>query len=125
MIEEFHYRIAWRTGSAHPGRHLSSQTGGEQEFYGHAPLINRPEPHNLDVHASLLDPFQQYVVRTFRQRGVINVNLVADLSASMNFGGKMRILADFTEKTAFSAYRSGDNFAFVGCDEKFREEFYL
>ncbi len=125
MIEEFHYRIPWRTRSAYPGRHSSSQTGGEQEFFGHVPLIVRPEPHNLDIHASLLDPFQQYVVRTYRQRGTINVHLLADLSASMGFRNKMEILADFTEKTAYSAYRSGDNFAFFGCDETLNEQLYL
>lgn len=124
MTEEFHYQVPWRTNSAHPGHHLSSQTGGEQEFYGHAPLISRPEPHNLDIHATLLDPFQQFKVRTFRQRGVIHVNLIADLSASMAFHNKMALMADFTEKAAYSAYRTGDFFAFFGCDEQIRPDFY-
>ncbi|MGR9115279.1 MAG: DUF58 domain-containing protein [Gammaproteobacteria bacterium] len=115
MIEEFHYQIPWRTSSAHPGRHASLHSGGEHEFHGHAPLLSRPEPHNIDVHASLLDPFQQFVVRTFRQRGRITVNLVADLSASMGFQNKMETLARFTEIAAFSAYRNGDYFAFIGC----------
>lgn len=51
--------------------HSSSQSGGEQEFYGHAPLMARPEAHNIDVHASLLDPFGQFVVRTFKQRSLV------------------------------------------------------
>ena len=125
MIEEFHYRVPWRTHSAHPGLHPGSQLGGEHEFYGHTPLVRRPEAHNIDVHASLLDPFQQFVVRTFRQRGLINVCLLADLSASMNFDNKLRILADFTEKTAYSVHRSGDHFSFLGCDESLRSDFYL
>ena len=125
MIEEFHYQVPWRTSSAHPGRHASLHSGGEHEFYGHAPLLSRPEPHNIDVHASLLDPFQQFVVRTFRQRGVITVSLVADLSASMGFHNKMETLARFTELAAFSAYRSGDYFAFMGCGRDLIPELQL
>ncbi len=125
MIEEFHYQVSWRSRSALPGSHRSTQAGGEQEFYGHAPLVSRPEAHNLDIHASLLDPFQQYVVRTFRQRGIIDVALIADLSASMAFADKMQLLADFTQSAAYSAYRTGDNFCFYGCDTALRSEFYL
>lgn len=125
MIEAFHYQVRWRSNSALPGLHRSTQAGGEQEFYGHAPLVSRPEAHNLDIHASLLDPFQQFVVRTFRQRGIINVALIADLSASMAFGNKMQRLADFTHSAAYSAYRTGDNFCFYGCDSALRPEFYL
>jgi uncharacterized protein (DUF58 family) len=125
MIEEFHYRVPWRSKSAHPGMHSGSHLGGEHEFYGHAPLISRPEAHNIDIHASLLDPFQQFVVRTFRQRGIINVCVLADLSASMNFQNKMALLADFTEKTAYSVFRSGDHFSFIGGDENLRSDFFL
>ncbi|MGR8935959.1 MAG: DUF58 domain-containing protein [Gammaproteobacteria bacterium] len=124
MIEEFHYRIGWRSHSAHPGLHLSSQSGGEQEFYGHAPLMARPEAHNIDIHASLLDPFGQFVVRTFKQRSIINVVLIADLSASMGFGDKMAAAARFAESAAYSAYRSGDYFGFIGCREQLLPEFY-
>lgn len=125
MIEEFHYQVPWRTSSAHPGRHASRQSGGEHEFHGHAPLLSRPEPHNIDVHASLLDPFQQFMVRTFRQRGIITVTLAADLSASMGFHNKMETLARFTELAAFSAYRSGDYFAFMGCGRDLIPELHL
>lgn len=125
MIEEFHYQIPWRTSSAHPGRHPGQHSGGEHDFQGHAPLISRPEAHNIDVHASLLDPFQQFVVRTFRQRSVINVTVIADLSASMGFQNKMATLAKFTEQAAYSAFRSGDHFGFMGCGEDIIPEFYL
>lgn len=124
MFEEFHYQIPWRSRSAHPGRHAGIHSGGEHEFHGHAPLLSRPEPHNIDVHASLLDPFQQFLVRTFRQRGAITVTLIADLSASMGFGDKLETLARFTELAAFSAYRSGDYFAFMGCGRELIPELY-
>jgi len=124
VIEEFHYRIPWRTNNAHPGRHASSQSGSEQEFYSHMPLMSRPEARNIDVHASLLDPFGQFMVRTYRQRSNINVNLIADLSASMNFQNKMQLLADFCQSLAISAYRSGDHFGFFGCNEQLLENFH-
>lgn len=122
---EFHYRIPWRSQSGHPGFHRSSQSGGEQEFYGHAPLMSRPEPRNIDIHASLLDPFGQFVVRTFRQRGIINVSMLADLSASMGFMHKMQVLADLTAATGYSCFRTQDHFGFYGCDEKLRTEFFV
>ncbi|GAB4255928.1 MAG: DUF58 domain-containing protein [Methylomicrobium sp.] len=125
MIEEFHYRLNWRTSSAHPGRHAGKHSGGEHEFHGHAPLISRPEAHNIDIHASLLDPFGQFMVRTFRQRGLIAVTIVADLSASMGFHDKMKALARFTEITAYSAFRSGDHFGFFGCGRELLPEFHL
>lgn len=125
MLEEFHYQLPWRTASAHPGRHAGKHSGGEHEFHGHAPLIARPEAHNIDIHASLLDPFGQFMVRTFRQRGLISVNIIADLSASMGFHGKMKTLARFTELTAYSAYRSGDHFGFFGCGQDLLPDFHL
>ncbi|MEN8260381.1 MAG: hypothetical protein ABFS02_07320 [Pseudomonadota bacterium] len=125
MTVEFHYRIPWRSHSSMPGHHLSTQTGGGFEFHGHAPLMSDPHPRNVDVHASLLDPFGQYVVRTFRQRSAIPVQIVADLSASMGFHRKMEILATFAAAAAYSAYRSGDSFGFIGCDEEIRWDLYL
>ena len=124
-MEEFHYRIPWRTSNAHPGMHASSQSGSEQEFHSHAPLMSKPEARNIDVHASLLDPFGQFVVKTYRQSSNINVNLIADLSASMNFQNKMKIMADFCQSLAFSSYRSGDHFGFFGCNEQLLPEFHL
>ena len=80
-IREFHYQVPWRSHSAYPGHHFSTQSGGSYEFHGHAPLISKPDPRHLDIHASLHDPFGQFVVRTFRQRSTIPVYVVADLSA--------------------------------------------
>ena len=125
MTEEFHYQVPWRTSSAHPGRHASLHSGGEHEFHGHTSLLSRPEPHNIDIHATLLDPFQQFVVRTFRQRSIITISLIADLSASMGFRNKMETLARFAELAAFSTYRSGDHFSFMGCDRDLVSDLHL
>ncbi len=116
--QEFHYHVPWRTRSATPGRHHSTQFGGGYEFHGHAPLVSHPDPRKIDIHASLHDPFGQYVVRTFRQRSSIPVYVIADLSASMGIQGrqnKMRLLTEFSQCTAYSAYRNGDPFGFIPC----------
>jgi uncharacterized protein (DUF58 family) len=127
-MAEFHYRVRWRSSSARPGHHRSVQSGGGYEFSGHAPLISNPDPRHLDIRASLHDPLGQLMVRTFRQRSTIPVFVIADLSASMGFCGaanKMDILADFVASVAYSAYRTGDPFGFIGCDSSIRSELYL
>ena len=127
-LEEFHYQISWRSHSAIPGYHLSTQSGGGYEFHGHAPLISCPDARNIDIHASLHDPFGQFVVRTFRQRSSIPVFVIADLSASMNFRGrshKTEILAQFSAVSAYSAYRTGDPFGFFGCSDQIHWDLYL
>jgi uncharacterized protein (DUF58 family) len=128
MLKEFHYKIDWRTKSHLPGHHRSSQSGGGLEFRGNLPLLAAPDPRRLDIRASLSDPFEQWYVRSFRQRSQVPVYLIADLSASMAFQGvsrKLDVLADFTESLAYSVHRTGDRFAFVGCDNTLRVDFLL
>ncbi len=128
MLKEFHYKIDWRANSHLPGYHRSTQSGGGLEFRGNVPLLASPDPRRLDIRASLSDPFEQWFVRSFRQRSQVPVYLIADLSASLGFFGerrKMDVLADFTESVAYSVYRTGDRFAFMGCDEVIRVDFVL
>ena len=128
MTQEFHYRVAWRATDRFPGHHRSAHSGPGLEFTGHAPLLAAPDPRRLDVRASLSDPFEQWLVRTYRQRSSLQVYLLADVSASMAYRGrghKMRVLADFASALAFSAYRTGDRFAFVACDETPRPDLFL
>lgn len=128
MLKEFHYKIDWRTKSHLPGHHRSTQSGGGLEFRGNAPLLDAPDPRRLDIRASLSNPFDQWFVRSFRQRGQVPVYLIADLSASMGFQGirnKLDVMADFTESLAYSVHRTGDRFAFIGCDEGIRTDFLM
>lgn len=128
MIPEFHYHVNWRSPGIHPGHHRSAQHGGGYEFAGHAPLTTNPDPRNLDIRATLHDPFGQLMVRTFRQRSAIPVYVVADLSASMGFQGaasKTELLAEFTASVAYTAYRTGDFFGFIGCDSTIRWDLVL
>lgn len=128
MIEEFHYTIPWRAASPHPGAHASRQLGGGDEFAGLVPFASSPNARQIDIRASLSDPFGQLAVRTFRQRSNIPVVVLADLSASMGYrgtGSKPELVARFAASAAWSAYRHGDRFGFIGGDERVREELLI
>ena len=125
-IRELHYRIAGAATGLFPGAHRSRTGDAGFEFRGHAALQDAPDARRLDLHASLRDPFGNWMVRLHSERKSIPVMVVADLSASMGFEGEQRkldVLADFTESLAWSAWRTGDSFGFVGCDERVRREF--
>jgi len=119
-MEEFHYRIPWRSGSAHPGHHKSRASGGGYEFHGHTSLINAGDPRHLDVRASLSAPFGQYRVRQFLQTSIIPVMILADLSASLAIGCKPMLLARISAAIAHSARRTGDPCGFIGIAENDR-----
>jgi uncharacterized protein (DUF58 family) len=127
-VQEFDYRIAWRARGHHPGHHRAAAGGGGFEFHSHAPLLAVSDPRRLDVRASLHDPFGQWLVRVHHQRSAIPVYVIADLSASMAVRAgesKFEVLLDVIASTAYSAWRTGDPFGFVGADERVREEWFL
>jgi len=116
MPSEFNYQIPWRSQGRHPGHHPGSLAGAGFEYRGSVPFANRPDARHLDVRAMLADPFGQLMVKSFRQRAAIPVYLLADVSASMGFRGKLARLAEFGEALAWSAWRTGDPFACLACD---------
>jgi hypothetical protein len=127
-IPELHYRVAAAASGMFPGHHRSRSGDSGFEFRGHAPLQDAPDVRRLDLHASLRDPFGGWIVRQYSQRQSIPVAMVADLSASMGFVGaqrKLDVLADFVESLAWSTWRTGDSFGFVGCDEAIRPEWVV
>ena len=127
-VQELHYRIEAPALGHFPGHHRSSRGDSGFEFRGHASLLDAPDPRRLDLHASLRDPFGNWIVRVYSQRKAIPVVMVADLSASMGFTGtrrKLDVLADFVDSLAWSAWRTGDSFGFVGCDSTVREDVLL
>ena len=127
-IPEVHYRLAGPAGGGFPGHHRSRSGEGGFEFRRHAALADAPDARRLDLHASLRDPFGQWRVRLNSLRQSIPVAVAADLSASMGFAGVQRrldVLADFTQSIAWSAWRTGDSFAFAGADDTLRRDWLL
>lgn len=127
-VQELHYRVGAPTLGHFPGHHRSARGDSGFEFRGHAALLDAPDPRRLDLHASLRDPFGNWIVRVYSQRKAISVVVVADLSASMAFVGahrKVDVLADFVDSLSWSAWRTGDSFGFVGCDSAVREDVLL
>ncbi|MGY4831081.1 DUF58 domain-containing protein [Sphaerotilaceae bacterium SBD11-9] len=127
-VPEIHYRIGSAALGHFPGAHRSRRGDSGFEFRGHASLLDAPDPRRLDLHASLRDPFGQWSVRIYSQRKSIPVAVVADVSASMGFAGaqhKLGVVADFVDSLAWSAWRSGDSFGFVACDEHVRSDLLL
>jgi Mg-chelatase subunit ChlD len=127
-VAELHYRITGASRGQVPGHHRSRHGGNGFEFRGHANLHDAPDARRIDVHASLRDPFGRWIVRLHQQRLSIPVAVVADLSASMGAVGglhKQGMLADLVESLAWSAWRTGDSFGFVGCDAAVRRDLLL
>jgi len=98
------------------------------DFLGYLPLASFPDPRRLDIFTSLRDPFEEWKVRVYSQNAAIPVYLIADLSASMGFSGALRkldVLADLTASVGYTAFRTGDSFGFIGCDETVRKDLIL
>ena len=131
-IPEVHYRLDAPARGHFPGAHRSRRGDSGHEFRGHASLLDAPDARRLDLHASLRDPFGQWIVRVYSQRKSVPVAIVADLSASMGFRAdgpqarrRLDVVADFAQSLAWSAWRHGDSFGFVGGDDALRDRFTL
>jgi len=127
-VREIHYRARAPAAGNFPGHHRSTRGDSGFEFRSHALLHDAPDPRRLDLHASLRDPFGHWLVRVYSQRKAMPVVMVADLSASMAFTGAVRkldVVADFAESLAWSAWRTGDGFGFIGCDSTVRRDLWL
>lgn len=120
----FQYRLPWRAVSSYPGSHLGMQRGGGYEVLATAPLY-AGDPRRFDIRASMRDPFGRLLVRVYRQRSIVPVHVLADVSASMGFVGntdRFALLIEFVESLAYSAYMVGDPFALTACDGAIRDE---
>ncbi len=124
-IVEFNYRVTWRASGAFAGRHRSRSRGEGFEFRGHVPLGYGGDPRRYDAHASIRDPMERLLIRVHEQRASIPVYALLDVSASMAFRGRARkldVMADFVASLGYSAYRTGDSFGAIACDERVRQE---
>jgi uncharacterized protein (DUF58 family) len=120
LSDDFFYSIPWRATSPHPGVHSGVLNGGTDEFAGLVPLMSNPQPKHIDVRASIQNPLGQWMVRSFRQRSSIQVQVIADLSASMDYQGmadKRETVAHLVRSIAWSTYREADRFSFLAADD--------
>lgn len=122
------YWVSWRAHGARPGSHQSRRAGEGDEFRAFSPFSEAGDVRRLDLRATARDPLERLMVRRFRQRSAVPVYLLADLSASMTFEGRCRkldLLAEFLGSLAFSAYKMGDPFGFVGCGSEISREWLV
>lgn len=126
--QEFHYRLPQRLAGVRPGIHPGSGLGSGHDFVTHARLHDRPDPRRLDLRASLRSLNGEWLVRVNRQNAAINVHLVVDVSASMQFGApasKLQVAADFAEVLGRSAWRVDDALGLLAFDAAERDDLYL
>ena len=124
-IKEFSYHISWRSRGRHSGSHSITQRGMGMEFRGHTTLLSYPDPRRIDIRQTIRDPLEQVYVRIFNQKSATPVFAIADLSGSMNFGGKQSkvvLTSKIASAIAMSATHNSDPFGFIGFDDVVRED---
>jgi len=125
---EFHYRLQYRVGGLRPGSHPGTSLGAGNEFVSHVRLFDRPDPRRLDLRASLRNLGGDWLVRVYRQRAGIPVQVIADVSSSMRFGArrtKLDVAADFVEALGQSAFRMGDALGMRAFDSQERADLFM
>lgn len=134
-MQDIHYRLARRPVRGWPGQHRSRAPGPGLDVHAFAPLSQHADARRLDIHVSARDPFARWIVRLPRQRSGITLIVLADLSASMAFGGaspadaarpaKQHVAADLLDALGHSAWRTGDAIAFAGAEARALPEWTL
>ncbi|MDD2724141.1 MAG: MxaS protein [Methylovulum sp.] len=119
----FQYRLNTPSNRVYPGAHVGRRVSSGHLFKQHEPLLAHPDPRRIDLRASVLDVFGQYWVRVYQQHSLIDVLLLADLSASMN-QNKTLLLACL-DAIAESAFSYGDRFSFIGCGSESKHCYQL
>lgn len=128
MHQVFQYHLKGLSCSVFAGKHASQWLGSGQLFKRQAPFTANADPRRIDVRVSVLDPFEQYQVRTYQQHSLLDVVLIGDLSASFSFNGeraKREVLQDLLLSIAYSALATGDYFAFIGCGQQLEHRWIL
>jgi uncharacterized protein (DUF58 family) len=122
------YRTRWRSGGAMIGAHRASTNGPGHEYHRSALLTNQNDARRLDLKASVSDLWERTWVRLHRQSASIPVVVLADVSASMLYRGRAdrhAVLIQLIEGIAKSAWRIGDSFSLIACDQQVRHELFI
>lgn len=123
--QELYYRLNWRAHGMSAAAHQTRNRGTGLDFCGYAPFLDYPNPRRLDLRASIRSIPRQYVVRSYYERGAVNVYALADLSSSMAYQAntnKQSIIANISASVAWSANLTGDSFGLIACDDAIRTD---
>lgn len=126
--QELHYRLNWRAHGIHAAAHQTRNRGSGLDSCGYVPFLDYPNPRRLDLRASLRSIPRQYVVRSYYERGAVNVYALVDMSSSMSYAGstdKQKLLASISASIAWSANLSGDAFGLLASDDSIRSELHI
>jgi uncharacterized protein (DUF58 family) len=118
------YAVRWPSGQTLAGRHASRGAGTGGNFRAFRSFRDVPDSRRIDVRRSMLDPFEELVVRQTEQRSGISLVIAADLSRSMQ-SSNLRAVSLLAEAASRSAHKAGDSFGFIGFDAAPRADFYL
>ena len=121
---DFQYKLSGSSKSSRPGSHKSSERGSGMEFNRLVSLQQYPDPRRLDLRASIIDPYERWLVREFKQRSAVSVFAIVDLSASVRFHGLQNgknLITKILTSVMNSVRRYGDRFGLIGFDNKLPE----
>ena len=127
-ISDFQYKLFGSSKSSRPGSHKSSARGSGMEFNRLVSLQQYPDPRRLDLRASIIDPYERWLVREFKQRSAVSVFVIVDLSASVRFNGLQNgknLIIKILTSVMNSTRRYGDRFGLIGFDNKFRKDWFI
>jgi len=98
------------------------------EFNRLVSLQQYPDPRRLDLRASLIDPYERWLVREYKQKSSISVLVILDLSASVRFNGRqdgVNLIAKILFSIITSVRRYGDRIGLLAFDNKFRKDWFV
>ncbi len=126
-MEEFDYRIRWRTRGVRPGIHLGTMLGAGTEVHTHVGILDAGDPRRLDLRASIASPGGRgasgSTARPARSRWRCwrtcpppwATRAALQTGAAGTAGAHPRR----------SAQRAGDRFTFLAADAQLRDDLFL
>lgn len=126
-LKDFQYKFFNPVKSSRPGSHFSHTRGSGMIFNRLISLEQYPDPRRLDLRSSLIDPYERWLVREYKQKSAITVMLILDVSASTGFRGSLdgvKTISQIISSVVLSANRYGDRIGLIGFDNAFRKEWY-
>lgn len=130
FLREIEYFIDFKPRTRRPGKWQSADiTGSGFSFKKFGFLSDYPDFRRIDLLATARNFLRQEPsVRILEQTAAIEVVMLADLSLSAAFNflePKTWQIAKLATLFGYTAYRYGDHFSFIGCDEAIIEKLFF